>query len=287
MRLLLTGASGQLGRAFLAAAASAHEVIPLYHAPPADAPAARVADLADPAGLRATVRDARPDWVVHAAAMTNVDACERDPALADRLNGHATGALARAAQEAGARFLYVSTDYVFDGSAGPYHEGDAPHPVQAYGRSKLLGEREALAASPRAVIARTAVVYGPHKKNFVTWLLDELRAGRRVRIVEDQWVTPTHTRDLSEQLLALVQADAEGTYHTAGGEGCTRLAMAHAVADAFGLPRTLIDPIKTAELQWLAERPRDSRLDTTKITALKRPYPLNKALAILKEELHA
>ncbi len=286
MRVLVTGASGQFGQQFMTIARG-HEVTAAYHvAPPEGWKGASVSmDLTSDASFAQIVADARPDWVVHAAAMTNVDACEKEPALAAQINGSATGALARAATQAGARFLYISTDYVFDGTSGPYNEADATGPVQEYGRSKLEGERQALAADADAVVARTAIVYGPHKKNFVTWLVAELDAGRPVRIVDDQWVTPTHTRDLVEQVLALIDADARGVFHTAGAEGCSRLEMAQQVAATFRLPASLIAPIKSSALQWTARRPMDSRLATAKMAKLKTPLRLAESLQILKGEL--
>ena len=286
MRILLTGANGQFGMQFLANT-KGKTVVAAHHSqpPPGWKGESLALDLADDQSIQDAVRKARPDWVVHGAAMTNVDACEKDPALATRVNGHAAGVVAAAAKAAGARLLYVSTDYVFDGTRGPYREGDATNPVQEYGRSKLEGERRTLAADANAVIARTAIVYGPHKKNFVTWLVGELHAGRPVRIVDDQWVTPTHTLDLVQQVQALVDADAKGVYHTAGGEGCSRLEMAHAVAKVFGLPTNLITPVKSSELQWTAKRPPDSRLDTGRIAKLKAPFGLHDALTTLKQEM--
>lgn len=286
MRILLTGAAGQLGQQFLATARG-HDILAVHHvhAPPGWQGPTAALDLTDAAAIEKVVRTFRPDWVVHGAAMTNVDACERDAASALRVNGHATGLLARAAHSVGARGVYVSTDYVFSGEAGAYKEGDATDPVQAYGKSKLEGERQALEADPDAAIARAAIVYGPHKANFVTWLVSELRAGRTVRIVDDQWVTPTHTLDLVEQILAILKSGGSGIYHTAGGEGMSRLEMAHRIADAFGLPKSLIMPIHASDLQWLARRPRDSRLSTSKIAKLKTPFSFDEALRILRTEL--
>jgi dTDP-4-dehydrorhamnose reductase len=286
MRILLTGANGQFGRMFLRHAGD-HEVFAAYHTEPPigwQGPALRL-DLDHPASIDAALAWAQPDWVVHAAAMTNVDACERDAAAAMRVNGVAPGLVAQATTRLGARMLLVSTDYVFDGTQAPYRESDLPAPIQEYGKSKLAGETAALAACPDAVVARTSVVYGPDKKNFVTWLAGELRAGRRVQIVDDQWITPTHTLDLVEQVLALLGAKAHGIYHSAGGQGCSRLEMAHAVATEFGLDPGLIQPTHSADLAWTARRPRDSRLDTTKISRLKRPWSLQHALRRLRGEL--
>ena len=251
-----------------------HEVVPLGRAQ---------ADLADADALRRAVLDARPDAVVHGGAMTNVDQCEREPDLAHRVNAVATGALAQAARESGARFLYVSTDYVFDGAKGRYREEDATAPLSAYGRSKLAGEREALAGHPDACIARTSVVFGPHGKNFVTWVVDELRAGRPVRLAEDQRVSPTLAHDLARSILALLESRAAGVWHAAGADALTRLEMGEAIARAFSLDRSLVHRARLDDIRWVAPRPRDASLDITKLSFLRKPMGFDAALAFLKE----
>jgi dTDP-4-dehydrorhamnose reductase len=232
MRIAVTGATGQLGRAFQEIAGQ-HDLVlfagastpsggasEAHGGAPSTVLGARAApsglDLRDAAATRRAIADARPDWVLHAAAMTDVDGCERDPAAAHAVNALGTQAVARGAADCGARMVAVSTDYVFDGERGGYTETDEPRPQSAYGRSKLEGERLAAQALPDAVVARTSVVFGPHKKNFVLWLRGELAAGRPVRIVRDQRVNPTLSYDLAEQALALMRAGAAGIFHTAG-----------------------------------------------------------------------
>lgn len=286
MRILLTGAGGQLGQAFREVAAGRHDVVPAFHAPPAGAEGVTL-DLEDAEAPARVVAQTRPDWVVHGAAMTNVDGCEREPDKARLVNALATGRLAQACREHGARLVYVSTDYVFDGARGGYREDDAPNPIQTYGASKLEGERLAQESLPDVAIARTSVVYGPHKNNFVLWLLGELRAGRRVRIVDDQRVSPTLTHDLAAQVLALIDARATGIYHTAGATALDRLTLARQIARAFDADESLIDPIRSTDLSWLAKRPMDSTLDVTRISRHARPLPLDEALATLKKHLEA
>lgn len=287
MRLLVTGAGGQLGQMLVPlATAHGHAVAPIFHAPPPrDVPGARVVDIADLDAARAVVLEARPDAVVHAAALTDVDACERDPARAMRVNADATGALASAAQEIGARFLYVSTDYVFDGEKGGYREADAPKPINAYGVSKLEGERRATSEHARAIVARTSVVFGPHKSNFVRFVIDSVAQSRAMRIVEDQRVSPTYAGDLAAQILALLNADATGVWHTTGASPLSRLEMAREIIDAWEGDASLVTPVKSSEFQWLARRPRDTTLDVSKVTRLHAPLTFADALARLKEDL--
>lgn len=287
MRILVTGAAGQLGRAFQDVATD-HELTLLTRPTGASVPGAAAVDLSNEAAVLKAVRDARPDWVLHAAAMTDVDGCERDPAAAHRANALASQAVARAANQAGARLVAVSTDYVFDGTLGDYREGDTTNPLSSYGRSKLEGERLAQAADPDAIVARTSVVFGPHKKNFVLWLIGELRAGRGVRIVSDQRVNPTLSHDLAEQCLALMQADASaGIYHTAGATALSRLEMAHAIAKEFGGDPGLITPIMSSQLTWLAARPLDATLNTQKVSRIRPPMAFDEALGRLHRMLPA
>lgn len=263
MRILLTGAHGQLGRmAQEVFAGAGHETLAFGHA-----------DLAveDLAAVRQAVGQARPDWVVNAAAMTDVDGCETRPDRAHAINALGAENLAKAAAAAGCRFLQVSTDYVFDGERGRYLEDDTPNPLSTYGATKLDGERRALSALPETLVARTAVVWGPHKPNFVTWVRESLKAGKPLRIVDDQWVSPTHTRDLSRQLLALMENGASGVYHTAGADRLSRLDMATAIAEVHGLDGSRIEPIHMDALQWKARRPRDSSLDVSKVGRVVRP----------------
>jgi dTDP-4-dehydrorhamnose reductase len=277
MRILLTGGTGRFGRAFQQLAAARHEVIA-----PARDPARW--DLAKPDTLAATVGLHRPQWVVHAAAMSDVDACERQPQLAHQVNAEASAALARAARQANARFLLLSTDYVFDGAKGHYGEGDLPQPLSAYGASKLAAERLVSAAVPDAIIARTSVLFGtPGKPDFVSWAASRLRQGVPVPIA-DQKSTPTSTRDLAEQVLALLEADATGVFHSAGADAMSRLEAAQAVARSLHIDGDFrLVPLE--RMPWVARRPHDSSLNTSRIAAIKRPRRLRDEVAAYLEVL--
>ncbi|HUR24789.1 MAG TPA: dTDP-4-dehydrorhamnose reductase [Candidatus Thermoplasmatota archaeon] len=271
MRILLTGGSGQVGRAFLGLAPR-HEVVAPGHG---DLP------IEDPSACERVVAQVKPDWIVHPAAMTDVDGCERDPARAHAINALGAENLAKAAARHGCRMALISTDYVFDGSKGHYKESDPTNPLSHYGRSKLEGERLVLAALPAAVVARTSVVFGPHKNNFVLWVRRSLRSGTPVKVAHDQWVTPTCADDVAGQVLALVEAGESGLWHTAGSERMTRLEMAHRIAEHDGLDPGPIQSISTADLTWLAARPRDSSLDTGKVARLVRPMAFRAAIDTL------
>ena len=277
--LWVTGANGVLGWSVVrqAVASGAYErIVALTHAPIGGAAKAigeddggaaiawRTLDLRDHEGIVRLGREARPSHVISCGAMTNVDGCEDTPELAFAINAEGPRALAQVARETDAALLHVSTDYVFpgdDASPGPYGEDAPTRPVSVYGASKLAGEvaiAETLGDARPWLIARTAIVIGagPNRRpNFVTWLARELHAGRRVRIVNDQFNTPTLADDLARALLWQAQAGVTGVYHAAGPTLLGRHEWALAIAEHWGLAPDLIDWVTSAELKQKAQRP--------------------------------
>jgi len=251
MRILLTGASGQLGREMQRALAG-EDVIP------ANRPDY---ELTDPA-LSAKIAATHPDLVIHAAGFSDVDGCEQDPETAFQVNAQATSRVAEGAVRAGARLVYISTDYVFDGKKGePYTEGDPVGPLNVYGCSKLMGEQEALKTCPRAIIVRTSWLYGVHGKNFVKTILSLAVTQPEVRVVEDQRGSPTYARHLAQVVAGLIRSDVTGVIH-AGGEGeCSRYEFAKAILQEAGLQCRVV-PLSTAASGRLAVRPSYSVLST-------------------------
>jgi dTDP-4-dehydrorhamnose reductase len=256
MRALVIGASGQVGRALLdALGARDHTVLGTHHRTPAAG--TRPLDLADTAAVARLVADIRPDWIFCAGALTHVDYCEDHPAEASLINRDGPGAVAAAAGRLGAGVVFFSTDYVFDGHAGPYAEEDPPGPLSVYGRTKLEGEHAVMAAAPRAVIVRTAGVYGPdpQEKNFVSQLIRRCRAGERMRVPADQVSTPTYTLDLAGASVELAEREVVGVVHVAGPTVLDRHAFAREAAAVFDLDPSLISPVATASLGPRAPRP--------------------------------
>jgi dTDP-4-dehydrorhamnose reductase len=234
----------------------------------------------------------KPDVVVHAATLTDVDKCETNRELAWRVNVEGTKNIVEAAKEAGAFLIYISTDYVFSGKTGRYKEADKPDPINYYGVTKLKAE-EIVQTQSEYFIARPSVIYGSTpaagKVNFALWLIETLRKGERVKIVTDQWNTPTLNTNLAEMTLETVERRLTGIYHLCGATRVSRLEFANCIADAFGLNKALIDPVFSAQFTWPAKRPMDSSLDTSKAqAALKnKPFELSDALEKLKLELSA
>ena len=251
MKVLLTGAGGQLGTA-LRQRWDAADVVALSHAE---------LDITDLAAVRSSVARARADVVVNAAAYNQVDGAEQDPEAAFRGNALGPRNLAVATAETGAALLHVSTDYVFDGSARrPYHEFDATGPRSVYGRSKLAGEQAVRELNPRHFIVRTAWVYHEHGANFPKTMM-RLAAQGAVRVVSDQFGSPTYAPHLAAAIDALLPTGAHGTYHCAGAGAASWFDLTRELFAALGLQAT-VTPVATAEFPRPAERPSYSVLTT-------------------------
>jgi dTDP-4-dehydrorhamnose reductase len=212
-------------------------------------------DVADADAVDACLGAFAPTLVLHAAAWTDVDGAEADPAGAERANGDGTRNVARAACRAGARLVAYSTDYVFDGSnAAGYVESDPVAPRSAYGRSKLAGERAVREEHPQAYVVRTAWVFSPRGRNFVRTMLRLGAEREELRVVDDQRGCPTYTGHLAAATRTLLERCPPGTYHLAGGGACSWCELAAATVAAAGLPARVV-PISSAELDRPAPRP--------------------------------
>lgn len=233
----------------------------------------------------------KPDLVILCAAMTNVDACEKQPLLANRVNAAGPGLVARACKRCDSRLVHISTDYIFDGSKTRlYTEEDVPRPISVYGSSKLAGEKIVLSTLPEAIIARPAVLYGWNpiegKDNFVTWVLKKLRAGEKVTLFEDQQISPTFADDLAKTLLDLAERGVVGIWHVSGPDCLDRPSCGHLIARVFGLSEKLIIPVPASSASLPARRPKYSCLDVTKVEKQlnRRMMPFEDGLRTMKQE---
>lgn len=222
-------------------------------------------DIIDRASVAKVLRSTAPELVLLPAAMTNVDQCEREPDKAYAINMEGTLNVAAECQSIGAKLVYVSTDYVFNGMrSGRYHEFDSPDPLGIYARSKLEGERVTLDASPDNLVCRVSVVYGwnrvGRKDNFVTWIVRSLTDGRPIRLYHDQRVSPTYAPAAARDILDLALKGASGVYHTSGPDCLSRFDIGMMVAEKFGLDGKLITAVSTEEMPLLAVRPASSCL---------------------------
>lgn len=263
MKLLVTGAAGMLGRALLAAGRARHPMAGV------DLPDG---DLREPGVARALLARHRPDWVIHAAAFTDVDGAEAQRELALAINAGATGLLARACADAGAGLTYVSTDYVFPGDdpAGCDEEA-VPAPVNHYGWTKLQGEQEVRAAGGRWQIARTSWLFGPGPRNFVLTIRRLLAERPRVSVVDDQVGCPTYSPDLAAALLFLVENGAPGLYHATNRGACSWYDFARAIAAGSGHDSARVQPCPTSAYPTPARRPACSILISRRLDRLGCP----------------
>jgi dTDP-4-dehydrorhamnose reductase len=218
----------------------------------------------------------KPDSIIHCAAATNVDWCEDHPQETELVNVGASSHLAAIASQLSARFLYVSTDSVFEGKQGNYTEADEPAPLNIYAKSKLCGEQEVLRRCPSALIARVNS-YGwnaQDKPSLAEWILGQLAAGKQVRGFTDVHFCPLLANDLAEILLAMLDRGLSGLYHVVGSERASKYEFARRVAMTFGFELERIVPTQLAEAKLRAARPLDVSLNTGKVRlALGRSMP--------------
>lgn len=251
MRVLVTGAGGQVGRAVAAVCSdSGDDVVAADRA---------ALDISDRDAVLAAVTSLRPDVVVNPGAYTDVDGCERDADRAYATNALGVRFLADACRRVGAHLVHVSTDYVFDGAKGsPYHEWDEPNPLSVYARTKLGGERE---AGPAATVVRTSWVFSRYGRNFVQTVLDRAASGEPLRIIDDQVGGPTDAASLAVVLRRLAVDRAPGLFHATNAGSSTRFQQAREILTAAGLDPARVEPISSAELPWVAARPACTVLD--------------------------
>jgi dTDP-4-dehydrorhamnose reductase len=237
-----------------------------------------------------TFKTIKPDFVVHAATLTDVDKCELNKTLAWKVNVEGTKNIVEAAKATGSFLIYISTDYIFGGETGRYKETDVPNPINYYGITKLKAE-EIVKTQKEYFIARPSVMYGSTpaagKVNFALWIIENLRKGEHVKIVTDQWNTPTLNTNLAEMTLEVIERKLTGIYHLCGATRVSRFKFAEQIADVFSLDKSLIEKVLSSQFTLPAKRPMDSSLDTSKAqqTMQHKPLEMDMALKQLKFEL--
>ncbi len=227
----------------------------------------RQLDITNRNDVRRVVDELQPQFVINTAAITNVDQCETERELAWNVNVAGVENLAIASKLVGAKIIQFSTDYVFDGKAGPYDEDARPNPLSYYGRTKLASENVLRTSGNPFTIVRTMVLYGVALRtrvNFVLWLIHELEHGKTVRVVDDQYGNPTLADDLAYAVLKIIAFDREGVYHIAGSELLSRYEFAVKLARHFGFDKKLVTAAKSVALKQPAPRPLRSGFITLK-----------------------
>jgi dTDP-4-dehydrorhamnose reductase len=259
LKILVTGAGGQLGQELVRLPAQPGLGIIGF--------GRDELDVTDPEQCRNVIRSCNPDAVIHCAAYTKVDQAESEPDEAYRVNAEGARNAALAAELVGAKFVYISTDYVFDGKAKvPYRESDRPNPQSVYGKSKLAGEQFTKSLSSRYFIVRTSWVYGMYGSNFVKTMLKLAGERDSLKVVDDQIGSPTYTLDLAQFLLELVTTDHYGVFHASNTGVCSWYEFAKAIFEERGL-NVRVEPCTTEEFPRPAPRPAYSVLDHGAIRA--------------------
>ncbi len=281
----MTGASGLLGARFAERAlAKGHEVFSAYKEHPAPAGKRVRLDQTDEIQVGKTLSQIKPQAIINTAALSDVDFCEEHSDTAFKVNSESVSYLAEFAREYDSFLLQVSTDYVFDGEKGSYSELDPTGPVNKYGLSKLQGEKAAESVGEgRWCIARTSVVFGwgrSYRPNAATYVYEKLSRRETIRIVQDQYCSPTLNTNLAAMLIEIIERKLTGILHTAGASRLNRHELAQGVADIFGLDPKLVLKAEAKDASWRAKRPRDSSLDVTRAMRLltEKPYSIQTAL---------
>ena len=257
-RVLITGAGGMLGQAVIKELRErGDDFVGLTH---------QELDVTDKARVLELFSSQKPDLVIHLAAWTDVDGCERAPEKAFTINEKGTENVARACAKNKAKMIYLSTDFVFDGKKkSPYTEDDPPHPLNTYGRSKLAGEKKVRENLKSYGIIRSSWLFGPGRDNFVTKVLSLAKTSVPLRLVEDQVGTPTYSGDLARALTELIKTTPQGIYHITNSGSASRYEWAKAILEYSGYKEVEVIPIKYKDFSELAPRPSYSVLGSSRL----------------------
>jgi dTDP-4-dehydrorhamnose reductase len=301
MKILLTGANGLLGQKLVALLHGAPDVQLVATARGTNRLAAhypalnfRPLDVTDAAQVQQVLAQERPTHVIHAAAMTQVDECELHQEACWAQNVTAVACLAAACAQLDAHLTHLSTDFIFNGTEALLTEDAQPDPISHYGASKLAAERAVQAtAGLRWAIARTVLVYGTSlaggRSNLVLWVRDSLRNGQKIKVVNDQWRTPTLAEDLAQGCWLLAQLSAQGVFHLSGRELLTPFQMAQRVATQFGLDAALLEPVDGSLFTQAARRPPRTGfcIDKAERELGYQPHTFAEGLALVQRQLAA
>ncbi len=294
-RILIIGSNGMLGQRLTEYFLNAnnYELMCTSAEPESFIPGVeyKSVDITHKNSVRKLILDFFPDFIINAAAYTNVDKAEQERELAWKVNVNGVENIALYAWTIDAHMIHISTDYIFDGKKGPYSENDKPCPISYYGRTKLASENSIRTSGVRYTIIRTNVLYGPAKygrPDFVKWVINSLRAGEEIKIVTDQYNNPTYVDDLVDAIHKIILFKKEGIYNIAGKEIISRYDFTLRIADYFDLNKKLIKPVLTKELNQTAPRPLKSGLIILKamVELDYKPHEYEEAFELMRRELN-
>jgi dTDP-4-dehydrorhamnose reductase len=246
-------------------------------------------DITDPQSIVSIFKNLKPDAVINAAAMTNVDQCEVEKEGAWKVNVEGARNVAEACSKLGAYMIHLSTSYVFDGEKGLYGEEDEPNPLGYYGVTKLKGEEAIRSATSNWCIARTDVIFGwgrTDRPNFAQWVIINLEKKQSVQIVNDQYNSPTLNTNLAEMVVDAAKHRIQGILNTAGSTRINRFDFARKISKVFHLDEKYIEPVSSAEFTWKAKRPKDASVSVRKAKKIlsHKPLSIDDALKRMKKE---
>jgi dTDP-4-dehydrorhamnose reductase len=292
MKFLVTGSAGLIGSQVVTDLVQQnHTVYSCYHNTKPLQGIPTPLDLSDEIQIIQTLQEIIPDRIIHLAAMTDVDLCETEEELATLINTKATEILAKQAAKQNIFFLYVSTDYVFDGINGIKKEYDPLNPLGFYGKSKLEGEFALNKLTSNWCIARTSTPFGIHptKKSFPLWIKENLEAKKEISVLVDQFTSPTYVPNLSKMLIEIATRQINGIIHVSGATRISRYALAEMVADKLHLDKNFLIPTKIDNMNWKAQRPKDSSLDVSFATKSlnERPQKIEPSIELFVNELNS
>jgi len=267
MRVLIIGASGFVGEKVYNILSKTFEVIGTYSTKKKYD--FEQLDISDKDSVLKIIRRIRPDVVIHTAGITNVDFFEENPEEICRVNVQGTKNIIDGCLEIDSKLVYISTDYVFDGEIGDYKEEYKPSPISAYGNAKLEEEELVKKSNLKYLILRISVPYGvnsrDNKQTFEKWVINNLRSNKEIKVIDDQFNTPTLIDDIANAIKKLIELKRTGVYHVTGSERISRYDFAVKIAEVFNLNKNLIKRVKTKDLSWKAKRPKDSSLNISKL----------------------
>jgi len=290
MKFIVTGSAGLIGSQVVKDLEKQnHTVYSCYHETKPEHGTPIKLDLINQNDIEDAINKLKPDIIIHLAAMTGVDQCEEQQDLAMKINANATEIMARQAAKQHTFFIYVSTDYVFDGKSGMKKEADTPNPLGFYGKSKLAGELALNKLASSHAIARTSTPFGihPKKKSFPLWVKENLESKKEIPILVDQFTSPTFVPNLSKMLIEVATRQITGVIHLGGATRISRYNLAELVAENLGHDKKLLIPTKTDEMNWKAQRPKDSSLDVSLATEIlnEKPQKIQQSLELFFSEL--
>jgi dTDP-4-dehydrorhamnose reductase len=290
MKILVIGAAGFVGEKLYNILSKDFEVIGTYYAEKKYN--FKYLDMSNRESVIKLISKTKPHVVIHTAGITNVDFFEENPNEIKRVNIQGIKNIIEGCLKTNSKLICISSDYVFDGEKGNYIEEDKPNPISAYGKAKLEEEELVKNSGLNYLILRIAVPYGYNslsdKQTFEKWVINNLKNNKEIKVIDDQYNTPTLIDDIANAAKRLIELNRTGIYHVTGSERISRYDFALKVAEIFNLDKKLIKKVKTKDLNWKAKRPKDSSLNIDKLKKLGiKMSNINEGLSKMKKQMES